>query len=469
MKLQVADLLASEKAMLSTEPSLTFRVHDKHTKERQSEPIYLLLPHDIDVPLIRMKTEAGTSTNAQWLCADRETGGNVYVASLTFSESDVLTYSGVAEESDEGIRTLDTFLETDCVAHLDTGYFDLELCRGTAQGEGSSKWGLRHFKALAEGKDLLESGNNAIGGFYGPFFTPENGLINPPEHTIAHVDVLAKGPVQHRYRLSGTVPAGLLPELRARKFEIDWVFTYGTPFFMRRYEVEDFTTTINGRTVKNKITVGDEFEAGQGDVVFNRFESYGATPHRAGDPYALHLVDAVEQVLLAEQDGSDKLQVFRTALEEDITGAHWDLYWRMFCFWEQALSEDELKTHLAEVQRLSHLASDDPHTRPWICATESVTVPAAADATIFAGPADKTAEYSTESGYAMVWWTSEPSGAFQIVQRESSGWVNWGSNGENECPELPVGVDIKTAYGPFGANWEPKALELETPPTVVGL
>jgi hypothetical protein len=41
--------------------------------------------------------------------------------------------------------------------------------------------------------------------------------------------------------------------------------------------------------------------------------------------------------------------------------------------------------------------------------------------------------------------------------------VNWGSNGENECPELPVGVEIKTAYGPFAGEWEAIALQLETP------
>ena len=55
-----------------------------------------------------------------------------------------------------------------------------------------------------------------------------------------------------------------------------------------------------------------------------------------------------------------------------------------------------------------------------------------------------------------------PSGAFQIVQRRQSGWVNWGSNGENECPELPVGVTIRTAYGPFAANWTEIADRLET-------
>lgn len=41
-----------------------------------------------------------------------------------------------------------------------------------------------------------------------------------------------------------------------------------------------------------------------------------------------------------------------------------------------------------------------------------------------------------------------------------------GSNGENECPELPVGVDIKTAYGHFVDRWDAVADQLETPPIV---
>ncbi|MGO7287789.1 hypothetical protein ACCT25_36635, partial [Rhizobium ruizarguesonis] len=42
---------------------------------------------------------------------------------------------------------------------------------------------------------------------------------------------------------------------------------------------------------------------------------------------------------------------------------------------------------------------------------------------------------------------SAGAGAFPIVQRRQSRWVNWGSNGEDECCELPVGIDIKTACG----------------------
>ncbi|MGO8095806.1 hypothetical protein [Rhizobium leguminosarum] len=41
-----------------------------------------------------------------------------------------------------------------------------------------------------------------------------------------------------------------------------------------------------------------------------------------------------------------------------------------------------------------------------------------------------------------------------------------GSNGENECSVLPVGVDIKTASGPFADRWERIALQSETPPVI---
>jgi len=66
----------------------------------------------------------------------------------------------------------------------------------------------------------------------------------------------------------------------------------------------------------------------------------------------------------------------------------------------------------------------------------------------------------------MVWWASQPSGAFQIVQRPQSGWVNWGTNGENECPELPVGATIRTAYGAFTCNWLKIADQMECLPIV---
>ncbi|WP_341853802.1 hypothetical protein [Brachybacterium sp. GPGPB12] len=100
------------------------------------------------------------------------------------------------------------------------------------------------------------------------------------------IETVEEGPILHHYRMHGTVPDGLLEELRGKTFRIDWIFTYGTPSFRRRYDVDSFRTVINGRSVADKITVGDEFEGGPGELVFDRFESHHSTRYRAGDPYA---------------------------------------------------------------------------------------------------------------------------------------------------------------------------------------
>lgn len=463
--MRIDDLLECERLMLLRRPATRFRVSPSVRGPGQPEPIYLLLPREVNSELVEMATSSGEMVVGQKLTEVPSLDGTVYVVSVVCEGVVELSLIGERDEATQGIEVVPHGKEPDCVARLNTGYFDLELCRGTGKGEGSSKWGLRHFSSLQQGKDLLSSGNNAIGGFYGPFFTPENGLINPPEHTIAHVEAIAIGPVQHRYRLSGTVPDGLLPELRGKQFVIDWVFTVNTPYFIRRYLVDGFETVINGRSVTDKITVGDEFEEGKGAAVFDRFEEFGSTAYREGDPYALRLVDAVERVISGDRLGSNKLEEISAAIESDINGAHWDLYWRLFSFWERVLPEEELKRYLAEVRALAHVQADSS-SRPWITSTGPIDVSSVSDATIFAGPADKSAEFSTETGYTMVWWTSQPSGAFQIVQRKPSGWVNWGTNGENECPELPVGVDIKTAYGPYGSDWQGIAQWLEKPPKV---
>jgi hypothetical protein len=141
------------------------------------------------------------------------------------------------------------------------------------------------------------------------------------------------------------------------------------------------------------------------------------------------------------------------------------VYWRLFCSWEGALDVEEIHARLARVRATSHVLADLPE-RHWTIADAPVDVSAVPHETVFAGPASKTAEFHSELDRTMVWWTSEPSGAFQIVQRRQSGWVNWGTNGENECPELPVGVQIKTAYGMFSDGWQHVADQLETAPTV---
>lgn len=429
---------------------------------RSSELIHFTVVGEHPELLWWAKDPAGRRVLCQRLAAGSGTGQTQFAAVVSVEgETTLLLDRPVAmDEAVDGIVEM-AGREADCFVRLDTGAFDLELCSGTAQGLGSSKWGIRHFSGHFDGFELLPSGNNAIGGFYGPFFTPENGLINPPEHTRVDIKIVEKGPVMHHYRMYGGIPDGLLAELRGKTFSIDWIFAHKAHSFGRRYWVDDFQTVINGRSVTNKITVGDEFEGGQGKLVFDRFAAMGGTRYRSGDPYAGELVAMVDETVRQSTATSEKFNDFREQLT-DIESAHWDLYWRLFCKWEGVLGDDEIVERLSRVRAASHVKADLTD-RAWQLTDEPVDVSAEPHETIFPGPADKTVEFHSESGRAMIWWTSQPSGAFQIVQRRQSGWVNWGSNGENECPELPVGVEIKTAYGPFAADWEAVARQIETP------
>lgn len=434
--------------------------------ERSYEPISFTVEEELRESLWWAMTDDGKRVLCQRLQAHSDASRTSFITVISFAGAVRLTLQEPCSDQTqiEGITSLPG-KESDCFVRLNTGAFDLELCSGTAQGLGSSKWGLRHFRSTADNFELLPSGNNAIGGFYGPFFTPENGLINPPEHTKVEIEIIEKGPLLHHYRMHGRIPDGLLDELKGKSFSIDWRFTYRTPYFQRKYKVDDFSTVINGRSVTNKITVGDEFEGGPGELVFDRFAAYGGTRYRAGDPYAGELVAMVAKTVDGSENQSEKFEEFRTQLA-DIEAAHWDLYWRLFCTWEGVLSVNEIRSRLSEVRAASHVKAD-LNDRPWILTSDAVDVSAGPHETIFPGPANKTVEYHVESGRSMVWWTSAASGALQIVQRRQSGWVNWGSNSENECPELPVGVDIKTAYGHFWDRWTAVADQLETPPTVL--
>ncbi len=446
--------------------SAIIMVTDPLPGRREHEPITFTVEGDLQEPLRWATTDTGERVVLQRLASQSSGGRTSFVAVVSFEQRLRLTLGEPLLDGEAvvaGIRVLPG-RESDGFVRLDTGAFDLELCSGKAEGLGSSKWGIRHFRGTSDGVELLPSGNNAIGGFYGPFFTPENGLINPPEHTKVAIEVIERGPILHHYRMRGTIPDGLLDELKGKSFTIDWSFYHRTRHFRRRYLVDHFQTVINGRSVTNKITVGDEFEGGPGKLVFDRFEAYGGTRYRAGDPYAGELVAMVRETVANSAHDGPKFEEFRSRLA-DIESAHWDLYWRLFCAWEQVLSEDEIRERLARVRAAAHVKADLDE-RPWILTEAPVDVSATPHETIFPGPASKTVEYDSASGRAMIWWTSKPSGAFQIVQRRQSGWVNWGSNGENECPELPVGVDIKTAYGPFAATWREVADRLEREPTV---
>ena len=150
---------------------------------------------------------------------------------------------------DAGIRQLPPKLG-DGVRRLDTGTYEIELCRGTGGGDGGSKWGIRHFEHKDQRINLIHGNKNAFGGVYGPFFTPENGLVNPPAHMVIDVEPIVEGPVLCRYRMRGVVPDGLLPELRGKTIEIWWSFYHRSHWFVRTYFVDDYETTIDGRPVQ---------------------------------------------------------------------------------------------------------------------------------------------------------------------------------------------------------------------------
>ena len=359
-----------------------------------------------------------------------------------------------------GIKQLVPTLN-DGVKRLDTGHYILELCRGTADGTSYGKWGIRYFSAKAEGRNLIKDCSNAIGGFYGPFFTPANGLINPPEHTIVECETEVEGPIYCRYRFNGKIPNGLDPALHDKSFSIVWEFFYQSPWFRRTYHVDDFETSVDGMPVINKITVGDEYESGQNNVVFSRFASYGGTYYRQGDLYANILADEVNRILSQPLDElSPNARRYRESIGDNINAVSWDFFWRLFCVKEGILSDEEIKAHVKTILRKAHHVVHNSDRNKAVLFAKEVDVNSVPEQTIFPLAANKTAEINPESGYAMVWYTSNIVGRYQIVQRKDSGWVNWGTNGENEYPELPTGSTIYTAYGQFD-DWQKQADSME--------
>jgi hypothetical protein len=259
----------------------------------------------------------------------------------------------------------------------------------------------------------------------------------------------------------GTVPDGLDENLKGKKFKITWEFFYNTPWFRRKYEVDDFSTTVDGIPVVNKITVGDEFESGKGDRVFTSFASYGGTYYREGDLYANILSNGVHELLEhADEHNNPNIKKYKDNIGEDINKVSWDYFWRLFCIEEGILSADEIKHHISTIIPESHIQVHQSERNENVLFNKFVDVNSAPEQTIFPMSANKTAELNEDTGYAMVWYTSNVVSRYQIVQRNDSGWVNWGTNGENEHPELPTGSTIYTAYGQFD-NWESQADAME--------
>lgn len=374
-------------------------------------------------------------------------------------EEDISMNSTIATE---GIIEKDTTQE-DGFKRLDTGYYELELCFGKANGTSAGKWGIRFFENIQERKNLIKDCSNAIGGFYGPFFTPKNGLINPPEHTKVDIITEVVGNLYHRYRFKGKIPNGIDENLNNKKFEIIWEFYYGSPVFRRKYLVDDFETYVDGMVVKNKITVGDEFESGQGNVVFNKFAAYGDTFYRQGDLYANILSDNVREILRKDiPTDHPELLKYKKAIGLNINEVSWDYFWKMFCSEENLLTQEEIREHVDKIIPTAHQITHQGIRNQQVLKERSIEVNDAPEQTIFPMGANKTCEYSDETGYSMVWYTDTMINRYQIVQRKDSGWVNWGTNGENEYPELTTGTTIKTAYGKF-ENWEDIADMLEKP------
>ena len=95
----------------------------------------------------------------------------VYLVNMDKLVTSYWLYAGEESITNEdvikGIEKLQV-TQADGFRRLDTGYYILELCSGTADGTSYGKWGIRYFEAKAEQKNLIKDYSNAIGRFYGP-------------------------------------------------------------------------------------------------------------------------------------------------------------------------------------------------------------------------------------------------------------------------------------------------------------
>jgi hypothetical protein len=445
---------------------------------RRQEPVRLDLVFDICRPhpgSIRVTDEQGADVPAQIVRQSVGGDGRLDAASLYFL-ADVpggnpgyqryhvyLSTEASEPSSYEGIRQLPTEL-VDGVRRIDTGVYVIELCRGTAAGHGGAKWGIRYFEEKRQGVNLIHESKNAFGGVYGPFFTPENGLVNPPAHLVIDVEPVFEGPVACQYRLHGTIPTGLRPELAGKRLEMIWTFFANSPWFLRTYLLDPYETTIDGRPCRNRITVGDEIESGKGNLLLSGYMHQSGTAYRAGDLYAEILLDRIRKLQAKDPEAvrraMDKLGIDP---KEDPASWHWDNYWRLFCVIEGALERNVLEREVEGIWRQANdvVWNDKDHNRMKYT-NDFVDVSREPQQTIFPLNARKTCEFSPLSGYTFVRYVNRTVPRMQIVQRHESGWVNWGTNGENEYPEMPSGSTIWSAYGRF-PDWEDEAARMETP------
>ena len=432
---------------------------------RRSEPVKVNLTFDIVQPhqdSIRVVNAAGHEIASQIINAEGESdllraATIVFVVTTDKVETPIHVYFDTKPKDApayQGIRQVSPTL-ADGYRRLDTGVYVLEICRGTGQGSGASKWGIRSFEHKDQGINLIQGCGNAFGGVYGPFFTPENGLVNPPAHMVINIDPIDEGPVLCRYRLHGTIPNGLNSDLNDKRLEMWWTFYHGTPWLERTYILDPYETIIDQRPVANRMTVGDEIESGKGKLLLSTYKHYGGTAYRAGDLYAGILLDCVNQMRKAHPEATAAaLQQLDIDVNQDPSTWHWDNYWRLFCVMENALPRDILTERLASiVDAANRIVWHDPDHTFVHYTDDFVEVNAVPDQTIFPTDARKTCAFSPQTGYSFVHCVNTTIPRMQIVQRQDSGWVNWGTNGENEYPELLSGSTIWSAYDRFG-DWE---------------
>ena len=457
--------------------SIPIDVVDCSARGRVAEPVEVGLTFTAFQPVdggVAIVDEAGRPVLTQIVMADKDEAGQLRSATICFI-ADVAPGAGHArytvhlgddpapDREATGIRQLPTQLG-DGVRRLDTGAYEIELCRGTGGGDGGSKWGIRHFEHKDQGINLIHGNKNAFGGVYGPFFTPENGLVNPPAHMVIDVEPIAEGPVLCRYRMRGMVPDGLLPELRGKTIEIWWSFWHRSPWFVRSYFVDDYETTIDGRPVSNRITVGDEIESGKGNLLLSSYRHYEGTRYRAGDLYHALLLERIHDLRNRNPD------LLRTAAaklgidpEGDPARWHWDNYWRMFCVIEGALPAHVLRAEAEGIWRSANKVvwSDAGHAKVHY-SEDFIDVSRMPQESIFPLDARKTCDFGADTGYSFVRYVNRTVPRMDIIHRRESGWVNWGTNGENEYPEMPTGSTIWSAYGAF-TDWRHTADCMEQP------